>query len=224
MLSRVVNSLYWMSRYIERAENTARIVDTTLQLLLDSRHLNDSQLAAHWMPIIQATGDETLFGQLFPQANGHAVTDFLVFHPANPNSIFTSISQARENARMVRDQITVEIWEELNRLYLFLNSPRAREVWDDSPFDFLQQVKASSLQLVGIVFATVVHNEGWHFMQAGKFLERADRPRAFSTCATPRFRSRDSRPRSARPTPSNGAPSCAPAPRGTPTRTCTAAT
>ena len=174
MLSRVVNSLYWMSRYIERAENTARIVDTTLQLLLDSRHLNDAQLTAHWMPIIQATGDDTLFARLYPQATGHAVTEFLVFCPDNPNSIFTSVAQARENARMVRDQITFEIWEELNRLYLFLNSPRAREVWDDSPFDFLQQVKASSLQLVGIVFATVIHNEGWHFMQAGKFLERAD--------------------------------------------------
>lgn len=174
MLSRVANSLYWMSRYIERAENTARIVDTTLQLLLDSRHLDDAQVAARWMPIIQATGGDETFQKLFPHATGDAVTEFLVFHRQNANSIYSSIAQARENARMVRDQITFEVWEELNRIYLFLNSPRARELWDDSPFDFLQQVKASSHQLVGIIYSTVVHNEGWHFLQAGKFIERAD--------------------------------------------------
>ena len=80
MLSRVANSLYWMSRYIERAENTARIVDTTLQLLLDSRHLDDAQVAARWLPIIQATGGDETFQKLFPHATGDAVTEFLVFH------------------------------------------------------------------------------------------------------------------------------------------------
>ncbi len=174
MLSRVANSLYWMSRYIERAENTARIVDVNLQLLLDSRHLNDEQLTAYWMPILQATGDDESFLKLHPHATGQAVTEYLVFGLENGNSILTSVTQARENARMVRDQITVEMWEELNRLYLFLRSPKARETWEDSPFEFLQQIKASSLHLVGIIYATVVHNEGWHFMQTGKFIERAD--------------------------------------------------
>jgi uncharacterized alpha-E superfamily protein len=174
MLSRVANSLFWMSRYIERAENTARIVDVNLQLLLDSRHLNDQQLADYWMPIIQATGDDKLFQTLHPHATGDAVTEFLVFQAENTNSILSSIAQARENARMVRDQITVEMWEELNRLYLILRSPKARDTWEDSPFEFLQQVKASSLHLVGIVYATIVHNENWNFMQAGKYMERAD--------------------------------------------------
>lgn len=174
MLSRVAHSLYWMSRYVERAENTARIVDVNLQLQLDSRRLDEQQLAAYWMPIVEATGDDELFLKLHPRPTGHAVTEFLVFQPENGNSILSSVSQARENARMVRDQITVEMWEELNRLYLFLRSNRARESWEDSPFEFLQQVKAGSLHIAGIVYATVVQNEGWHFMQAGKFLERAD--------------------------------------------------
>ncbi len=106
MLSRVANCLYWMSRYIERAENTARIVDVNLQLLLDLRDLNDERLAEHWMPIVQSTGDEQAFLHLHKKATGQAVTEFLVFQPENPNSILSSIRQARENARMVRDQIT----------------------------------------------------------------------------------------------------------------------
>src|SRR5688500_16461691 len=93
MLSRVANSLYWMSRYIERAENTARIVDTNLQLLLDFRNLDDSTLAEHWMPIVQSTGDDEAFLTKYPHATGQAVTQFLVFDTSNPNSIASSIAQ-----------------------------------------------------------------------------------------------------------------------------------
>ena len=175
MLSRVANCLYWMSRHIERAENTARLVDVNLQLLLDISNLDDSQLAAHWMPVIQSSGDEELFKTLHDRATGVSVTEFLVFQSDNPNSIFSAIGQARENARMVRDQITPELWEEINRLYLFLRSSDSRALWQRSPADFFQQVKSASLLIVGIVYATVSHNEGWHFMQLGKFIERADK-------------------------------------------------
>jgi uncharacterized alpha-E superfamily protein len=175
MLSRVANCLYWMSRYIERSENTARIVDTNLQLLLDFRNLDDTTLAEHWMPIVQSTGDEEKFLAKYPRATGKAVTEFLVLDPANPNSIVSSIGQARENARTVRDQITGELWEELNRLYLWTRGPEARELWMRSPTDFFAQVKNSSLLLLGLIYGTIVHNEGWQFMQVGKFLERADK-------------------------------------------------
>lgn len=175
MLSRVANCLYWMSRYIERAENTARLVDTNLQLLLDYRNLNEQRLAEHWLPIVQATGDEEAFFKLHPKATAAAVTEFLVFQPENSNSLVQSICQARENARMVRDQITFELWEELNRLYLFVRSPRARDLWRSSPSEFFQEVKASSLHMIGITYATLLRNEGWYFLQAGKFLERADK-------------------------------------------------
>ena len=175
MLSRVANCLYWMSRYIERSENIARIVEVNLQLLLDIRDLDEESLAEHWLPIVQATGDEEAFFALHKKATGQTVTDFLVFQPDNNNSIIASIAQARENARMVRDQVTVELWEELNRLYLFVRSPEAREMWQSSPFEFFQQVKASSLHLVGINYATMIHNEGWWFAEVGRFLERADK-------------------------------------------------
>jgi uncharacterized alpha-E superfamily protein len=175
MLSRVANSLYWMSRYIERAESIARLVDVNLQLLPDLRNLNEDTLEAYWMPIVQSSGDEALFRQLYPRTSGQTVTDFLVFNPGNANSIHSSVSQARENARMVRDQITVELWEEINRIYLFLNSPAAKKECRESPYDFFQTIKGSSLLLQGLTDSTVVRNEGWFFTQAGRYLERADK-------------------------------------------------
>jgi uncharacterized alpha-E superfamily protein len=175
MLSRVAHSLYWMARYIERAENIARIVDVNLQLLLDRHDLDEKQLAEYWLPIVQSTGDEEAFFKLHPHATGQAVTEFLVFQMENPNSIVQTICQARENARMVRDQLTLELWEELNRLYLLVRSPQAREIWRRSPGEFFQEIKAGSLHLIGIINATLVHDEGWWFIQTGQFLERADK-------------------------------------------------
>ncbi len=175
MLSRVANSLFWMSRYIERAENVARIVDVNLQLLLDLRNMDAERLAQHWLPILQTTGDEEPFFVLHKKANDRTVTEFLVFQAENPNSIFSSVCQARENARMVRDQISLELWEELNRLYWFVRTPSARQVWQESPTEFFQQIKSSSLHLIGLTYATLIRNEGWWFTQAGKFIERADK-------------------------------------------------
>jgi uncharacterized alpha-E superfamily protein len=175
MLSRVANSLFWMTRYIERAENIARIVDVNLQLLLDFRNLEDQRLAEHWVPIVQSTGDDALFFQLYDDARGQTVTEFLTFHPDNPNSIVSCVAHARENARMVRDQITSEMWEEINRLHLYLRSPEARATWVSSPYEFFQAIKFSSLYLQGLVDATIRHNENWLFTQVGKYLERADK-------------------------------------------------
>ncbi len=175
MLSRVANSLYWMARYIERAENIARIVDVNLQLLLDIRNLDEKRLLSYWSPIVEATGEEGAFFKLHPKATGQAVTEFLVFQTENPNSIAQSICSARENARMVRDQITLELWEEINRLYLFIRSPQARESWARGASEFFQEIKSSSLHIIGIINATLIHNEGWWFVQAGQFIERADK-------------------------------------------------
>ena len=175
MLSRVAHSLYWMARYIESAENIARIVDVNLQLLLDLRVLDEQKLAEYWLPIVQCTGDEAAFFKSHRKPTAQAVTEFLVFQPENPNSIVQCICQARKNARMVRDQLTLELWEELNRLYLFVRSPQARKVWERSASEFFQEIKAGSLQLIGIINATLVHDEGWWFIQTGQFLERADK-------------------------------------------------
>jgi uncharacterized alpha-E superfamily protein len=175
MLSRVANSLYWMSRYIERAENIARIVDVNLQLLLDLRNLDEERLAKHWLPIVQTTGDEALFFTHHKKATAQNVTEFLVFQMGNPNSLISSVCQARENARMVRDQITIELWEELNRLYWFVRTTEARRVWTESPSEFFQQIKSSSLLIIGLGYTTLIRSEGWWFAQTGKYIERADK-------------------------------------------------
>jgi len=177
MLSRVAHSLYWMSRYIERADNLARLMDVNLQLALDFRRPDPDHdaLEEHWIPIVQSTGDEALFRQMHGRVTGRTVAEFLVFQGENANSIVSSVTQARENARMVRDQITVELWEEINRLHLFLRSPRAPDLWRSSPTDLFLEIRNNSLLLQGLTDATVVRNEGWFFIQVGRYLERADK-------------------------------------------------
>lgn len=174
MLSRVANCLYWMSRYLERVENIARILDTNLQLLLDYRDLGDERLSEHWTPVVQSMGNEALFFNFYPVANGHSVTEFFTFRADNPGSVASCIAAARENARTVRDQISMEVWEEVNRLHLFLRSPRAKALWKSSPHDFFQELKTSSLYLQGLMGATIPQDEGWNFIEAGKLIERAD--------------------------------------------------
>ena len=122
MLSRVANSLYWMVRYIERADNLSRLIEVNGQLLLDHERLDSERLRAFWKPIILSTGDEELFSELYGawEEGSGAVIRFLTNDRRNPNSIVSSIAQARENARMVRDQLSEELWEELNSLYLFI--------------------------------------------------------------------------------------------------------
>jgi uncharacterized alpha-E superfamily protein len=174
MLSRVANSLYWISRYIERAENVARVVDVNLQLLLDFQHLDDKRLKEHWDPIIRTMGSEDLFYKHYKEANSQTVTEFLTFQTENPGSILSCLFLARENARMVRDQVSTEMWEEINRMYLFLKSTSARKVWKSGPSEFYKQIRESSHLFQGLTDATVPHSEGWEFMQVGKYLERAD--------------------------------------------------
>lgn len=172
MLSRVANNLYWMSRYIERAENASRLVDASLQLLLDSP--SGTEADALWRPALQCTDGAALYESLHSQVSTDWVLEFLIFQPENPSSIRSSVSQARENARTVRDQLTEALWEQINRLHLSLNAEDARARLRAGPQDFLQELRSSSLLVQGIADATVVRNEGWLFIQAGRYLERAD--------------------------------------------------
>ncbi len=175
MLSRNADSLLWMSRYIERAENIARIVDVNLQMLLDYQRLDDHQLGQHWEPLVLSLGEEELFEELYDKADSTTVTEFLTFDERNPNCIINCVDAARENARSIRDQISDEMWEEINRLYLFLHSPAAREVWRKTPTEFYKEMKQCSYLFQGLTNATLVHDEGRDFTQIGRFMERADK-------------------------------------------------
>ena len=174
MLSRVADSLYWVNRYIERAENNARILDVNLQVTLDSDHSGPEAERLDWLPILATLEDQTLFTSVHPLINAETVCDFVTLAPENPTSIWSCVSAARENARTVREYISSEMWERMNQLYLWMQSASARQLCASSGIDFYRQVVDYTHQFHGTTDATLTHNEGWHFMQLGRFLERAD--------------------------------------------------
>lgn len=174
MLSRVADACFWLSRYMERAEANARILDVNIQLLLDFEDQNGTTAEQHWLPILATLEDQELFNELYGEISGDAVMAFITFEKKNPHSIISCVTYARENARMVREQISSEMWEQLNRLYLYLLGPSARASFTDSPIDFYRSLVDSLHSFQGITDATMTHGEGWQFLQVGKFLERAD--------------------------------------------------
>ena len=174
MLSRVADACFWLSRYIERAETTARIVDVNIQLLLDFEDQHGGDGTRHWLPILATLEDQELFEKVHAEMSGDAVMSFVTFEKKNPHSIVSCVTKARENARTVREQISSEMWEQINRLFLFLNSPSAQGGFADSPIDFYRSLVDSLHSFQGITDATMTHGEGWQFLQTGKFLERAD--------------------------------------------------
>ncbi|MBA3652038.1 MAG: alpha-E domain-containing protein [Chthoniobacterales bacterium] len=172
MLSRVADSLYWMSRYIERAENDARILDVNLQLLLDLG--GEAAAMQHWAPVIATLEETDLFDSLYETANEETVTEFLTLQKKNPNSIVSCLTLARENARTTREQISSEMWEQINRLYLYVQSNEARQLLATSPHEFFIRVIFGSHLFQGVSDATMTHGEGWDFIRIGRILERAD--------------------------------------------------
>jgi len=171
MLSRVADSIYWMSRYIERAENVARFIDVNLQLMLDLPAGTEEQ----WDPLVITTGDHAQFLERCGPATRENVIQFLAFDAENPNSILSCLRSARENAKSVREVISSEMWEQLNKFYLMVNeaAPSGRAM--ESPHDFFTEVKMASHLFAGVTGATMSHSEGWHFCRLGGLLERADK-------------------------------------------------
>ena len=171
MLSRIADSLFWLARYIERAEDTARILDVNYHMLLeqsqDSYHLR-------WEPLIVMAGEEKLFRRLYTEANAKNVFEFLAFRPDNPSSIIQCIAKARENARTIRDCISREMWEDVNGLYHMVNRFDPREEIIAGPHRFCDKIKFGTHRFHGVTDATVPHDEGWQFLRIGWSLERAE--------------------------------------------------
>jgi uncharacterized alpha-E superfamily protein len=168
-----------MVRYVERADNLARLIDVNQQLLLDSERLDSDRLRGFWQPIILSTGDEEAFSTLYDQAGSAEVIRFLTEDPRNPNSIVSCIGLARENARTVRDQLSDELWEEINALYLFTRSGDAARLLADDPPRYYQNIRRSAETFLGIASSTLSRNEAWDFMDLGRQLERADKTTRF---------------------------------------------
>jgi uncharacterized alpha-E superfamily protein len=170
MLSRAAEALYWMCRYAERAENVARFLDVSLSVALD---LPDPH-GDPWAGVVAATGDHEGFAARYDKPTRDSVVRFLTVDPDSPNSIVSCLRYARDNARSIRDSISSETWEQINKWYLMVREAAASGSIVEDPYDFLASVKEASHLFVGVTYLTMTHGEGWHFGRLGRLLERAD--------------------------------------------------
>ncbi|MFH1983498.1 MAG: alpha-E domain-containing protein [Pseudomonadota bacterium] len=173
MLSRVANSIYWMCRYIERAENVARFISVNLNLLLDM----PSEKGKHWEPLVMITGDQALFEKKCPDCTQEqeAVIRFLTFDREYPNSILSCLAAARENGRSIREIISSEMWEHLNNFYLELADAQSLKLALEDPHRFFKIIQMRSHLFTGLMDSTMSHGEAWNFARIGMMLERADK-------------------------------------------------
>lgn len=179
MLSRTAESLYWIGRYVERAEDTARITDVNYHHILEMGASAEAMVRRqrHWEALITIVGDAERFFAAYPAADEETVPRYLTFEAENPHSIIACIARARENARMLRHQIASEMWEVLNRFHLQLQQQAAGDDFAgaENAHAFYQSIKEFSHLFQGITDSTMPREEGWYFLQAGKFLERAEK-------------------------------------------------
>lgn len=170
MLSRVASNICWMGRYLERAENTARLVNVNSNLLLDL----PKKIKLGWAPIVDIVSDRETFYENHAEANELTVVKFLVADIKNSGSIISSLSAARENARTIREIIPREAWEQINEVYLYAKKNKQKAMVRRSRYAFLTEIIQSIQMITGILAGTMTHDEGYQFLKIGRNLERAD--------------------------------------------------
>ena len=174
MLCRVADEMFWMSRYVERAIAVARLIDNTWHLELDAGDPNEDE-AGLWAPLLGSEGEAGFLPlQDTAAATPREVRYTLAFDADNPNSLLSCIHHARAAARGVRESISSEMWEQLNRLYLSLVDPRLSLEAEADPHAFYSRVREGAQLFQGLADCTLAHDEPWHFVILGKYLERAD--------------------------------------------------
>jgi uncharacterized alpha-E superfamily protein len=172
MLSRTASNLYWMARYVERMENTARILDVTYRMSLVPK---DSRLAdQEWYAPLNITGTLYPFSGRFNEVNSRGVLHFMTLDPENPSSIVSCARAARENARAVRGRITSEMWEVINATWLEIQKVPDAELTSDRLLALFEWVKERSHLFRGVTVGTMLRDEAFHFNRLGTFMERAD--------------------------------------------------
>jgi uncharacterized alpha-E superfamily protein len=172
MLSRTADHLFWMARYTERAENTARMLDVNIQTsMLPQSAINASQA---WRAMLGISELQTEYDKKYTDVNAKNVLNFMVRDPDNPSSIFTCLTLARENARAVRGTLTTEVWETLNATWLDMQKRLDRGLLETDPSHFFEWVKYRSHLSRGVTLGTMLKDEAIYFIRLGTFLERAD--------------------------------------------------
>ncbi|PWV60137.1 alpha-E domain-containing protein [Plasticicumulans acidivorans] len=171
MLSRVAQNVYWLARYVERAEDTARLISVTTNLLLD---LPRTARTTEWEPLIYITGSQESFFDRFSKADEFSVVSFLTGDLQNSGSILSALTYARENLRTTRDAMPREAWEELNEVYLFVRDNLANGVSPRGRDYFLKQIIRGCQRFNGFLEGTMSHTQARHFVLLGRYMERAD--------------------------------------------------
>jgi uncharacterized alpha-E superfamily protein len=164
MISRVAENCFWMSRYLERSENTARVLDVNRTLLMDL----DLPVEQQWRPLLIISGIHDYAGSI----DGESVQEFMTWDAANFAGLSTSIAAVRENARTTRDVISTDMWERINHYYLWVGSADARTLYARNRPEFYGQVRRINQLIHGIAEGTMSHGEAWEFFRLGKYLER----------------------------------------------------
>ncbi|GAA0572532.1 alpha-E domain-containing protein [Caenispirillum bisanense] len=173
MLSRTADNLYWMARYVERAENMARILDVSHRMSqLPAADGEDS--SSQWLPALIIAGQRPLYEARQQSITAGAVIAFMALDPDNPSSIYSSLRQARENARAERNAIPSEMFECLNAAWLEIKEMQYSHLLDTGFRDFFDWVKDRSALFRGTTVGTMLQNEGFYFTRLGTFVERAD--------------------------------------------------
>lgn len=170
MLSRVAERIYWMARYLERAENTARIVNVNTNLLLDLPR----NITPGWQPLIEITGSKRAFKRRRLVDKEMNIVRFLISDLKNPSSLLASLHYARENARTIRDIIPREAWEQVNGLYYRTKNDLPSGLAQRRRYDFLGSVISGTQQITGQLAGTMLNDAGYSFLRMGRNLERAD--------------------------------------------------
>ena len=172
MLGRAAQNLFWLSRYVERAENMARLLEVGYRMSLTSRREGGS--SEHLISMMQAAEVDEDFAKKDRPADVDTVAHFMMFDPTNPSSVYTCLQAARTNARTVRTAITSDMWETLNSAWLEFSQIRPRDVRGAKLLELLEWVKHLSHEFRGALLGTILRDDGFAFLQAGNFVERAD--------------------------------------------------
>ncbi|MCW0210344.1 alpha-E domain-containing protein [Achromobacter veterisilvae] len=172
MLSRTADNLFWMCRYTERAENTARMLDVNLQMSLLPQDAQTRE--GSWLGVLRISELQGLYQQKYASISPHDVLQYMVRDPENPSSIFSCMRAARENARAVRGSLTTEVWETYNTTWLELLKHLHTGLLERNPGEFFEWVKFRSHLARGVTTGTMLQDEALYFLRIGMHLERAD--------------------------------------------------
>ena len=170
MLSRVASNLYWLGRYLERAENTARLINVNSHLLLDL----PNKVKLGWEPIVDILSFRDKFYETYDEVTEKNVISFMIVDRNNPGAILTSLISARENARTIKEIIPREAWEQINALYLYVTENQTEAFTRRTRYAYLNKIILANQTITGLLSGTMTHDEAYAFMRMGNNLERAD--------------------------------------------------